>query len=72
MADDGYSATQLRQRYNKGGSLKDEDLSAAQLRARHNVKGRGAPSCCTQTHAQPCSSKRPRHHTSLRAVAFHV
>lgn len=41
MGDDGYSASELRRRYNKGGTLQDNDLSAAQLRARHNVKGRG-------------------------------
>jgi hypothetical protein len=41
MGDDGYSASELRRRYNKGGTLQDSDLSAAQLRARHNVKGRG-------------------------------
>lgn len=41
VMDDNYSASELRRRYNKGGSLQDSDLSAAQLRARHNVKGRG-------------------------------
>mmetsp|Transcript_34759 Transcript_34759/g.44343 ORF Transcript_34759/g.44343 Transcript_34759/m.44343 type:complete len:81 (-) Transcript_34759:269-511(-) len=38
MADDGYSASQLRQRYNKGGTLNDDQLTAAQLRARHGIQ----------------------------------
>ena len=40
MADDGMSASQLRQRYNKGGTAQDSELSAAQLRSRHGVKNR--------------------------------
>jgi len=39
--DDQYGASELRQRYNKGGTLNDSDLSASQIRARHNIKGRG-------------------------------
>ena len=41
MADDGYSASELRQRYGKGGSAKDSDLSAAQLRARYSIPNNG-------------------------------
>ncbi len=37
MADDAFSASQLRQRYGKNGSAKDSDLSAAQLRARYAI-----------------------------------
>ncbi len=37
MGDDRYSASELRQRYGPGGSLKDSDLSASQIRARHGV-----------------------------------
>ena len=40
MADDGYSAGELRRRYGPGGSKPDSELSAAQLRARHNVESR--------------------------------
>ena len=39
--DDSYSASELRQRNLKGGSLKDSDMSASQIRARHGVQGRG-------------------------------
>eukprot|EP00937_MAST-01D_sp_MAST-1D-sp2_P005670 g5670.t1 len=43
MADDGFSASQLRQRYSNKPSaerLDDNQLSASQLRARHEVQGR--------------------------------
>jgi len=36
--DDSMSASQLRMRYERGGSAKDSELSASQLRARHNVE----------------------------------
>jgi hypothetical protein len=35
--DSSLSASQLRQRYLKGGSLPDSALSASQLRARHGL-----------------------------------
>lgn len=37
MADSQLSASELRQRYHKGGSVSDENLSAAQLRARYGI-----------------------------------
>ncbi|GLE00456.1 hypothetical protein PINS_up009213 [Pythium insidiosum] len=37
MSDDGYTASELRQRYERGGSVQDCDLSAAQLRARYAI-----------------------------------
>jgi hypothetical protein len=37
MGDDGYNASELRQRYGRGGSVRDSDLSAAQLRARYAI-----------------------------------
>ena len=37
MADSGMSASELRQRYHRGGSANDDELSAAQLRARHGI-----------------------------------
>ena len=37
MGDDRYSASELRQRYGPGGSLKDSELSASQIRARHGI-----------------------------------
>ena len=37
MADENYSASELRQRYHRGGSEKDSDLSAAQLRSRYGI-----------------------------------
>lgn len=37
MSDDQASASDLRRRYARGGSAKDDELSAAQLRARHNI-----------------------------------
>eukprot|EP00499_Haloplacidia_sp_CaronLabIsolate_P006190 CAMPEP_0196780692 /NCGR_PEP_ID=MMETSP1104-20130614/8441_1 /TAXON_ID=33652 /ORGANISM="Cafeteria sp., Strain Caron Lab Isolate" /LENGTH=75 /DNA_ID=CAMNT_0042150907 /DNA_START=15 /DNA_END=242 /DNA_ORIENTATION=+ len=42
MSDDGFSASQLRQRYHKGGSLDDSQLSASQLRARHGIPSNSA------------------------------
>jgi hypothetical protein len=37
MGDSNLSASELRQRYHKGGSLPDSELSAKQIRARHAV-----------------------------------
>jgi hypothetical protein len=47
--DDGMSATELRQRYDRGGSVRDCDLSAAQLRSRYAIP---TNSTC---HAGSCS-----------------
>ena len=35
--DDTLSSSQLRQRYQKGGELRDDQLTAAQLRARYGL-----------------------------------
>lgn len=35
--DDGMTASELRQRYERGGSVRDCDLSAAQLRSRYAI-----------------------------------
>ncbi|DBA03144.1 TPA: hypothetical protein N0F65_003864 [Lagenidium giganteum] len=37
MSDDGMSASELRSRYGRGGSVRDSDLSAAQLRSRYAI-----------------------------------
>ena len=37
MADSNMSASELRQRYHRGGNAQDDELSAAQLRARHGI-----------------------------------
>ena len=37
MADSGLSASELRQRYHRGGSATDDELSSSQLRARHGI-----------------------------------
>lgn len=37
MTDSELSASQLRQRYHRGGQLKDDELTSAQLRARHAI-----------------------------------
>ncbi len=37
MGDSGMSASELRQRYHRGGSVPDDQLSSAQLRARHAI-----------------------------------
>jgi hypothetical protein len=47
MADSDLSASELRQRYHKGGSVPDSELSASQLRARHGV-ARNAADFSTQ------------------------
>ena len=36
--DDSLSASQLRQRYTRGGDAKDDELTASQLRARHAIQ----------------------------------
>ncbi len=35
--DSDLSASELRQRYHRGGSIPDDQLSAPQLRARHGI-----------------------------------
>jgi hypothetical protein len=37
MNDSDLSASELRQRYHRGGTAGDDELTAAQLRARHGV-----------------------------------
>jgi hypothetical protein len=37
MADSDLSASELRQRYHRGGTARDDELSAKQLRARHAI-----------------------------------
>ena len=37
MADSELSASELRQRYHKGGTVADDELTAAQVRARHGI-----------------------------------
>ena len=36
--DDSFSASELRQRYLPGGTVKDSELSSSQLRARYGVQ----------------------------------
>lgn len=45
--DDGMSASELRQRYERGGSVRDCDLSAAQLRSRYAIAGNSTCTCCS-------------------------
>lgn len=37
MADSELSASELRMRYHRGGTVPDSDLTSSQLRARHGV-----------------------------------
>jgi hypothetical protein len=37
IMDSELSASELRKRYHRGGSVNDDELSAAQLRARHAI-----------------------------------
>lgn len=39
MGDSDFSASELRQRYHRGGTLKDDELSSAQLRAKYAIPG---------------------------------
>jgi hypothetical protein len=39
MADSDLSASELRQRYHRGGTLKDDELTSAQLRAKYAIPG---------------------------------
>lgn len=45
MDDSACSASELRQRYHKGGSAADDELTAAQLRARHGISSNKAGEC---------------------------
>ena len=38
MGDSGYSASELRKRYHKGGEVPDSELTASQLRARYGIQ----------------------------------
>ena len=42
MGDSSLSASELRQRYHRGGSAKDDELTAKQLRARHAIPSNSA------------------------------
>lgn len=37
MGDSEFSASELRQRYHRGGTVKDDELSSAQLRAKYAI-----------------------------------
>ena len=37
MGDSDLSASELRKRYNRGGTAKDDELTASQLRSRHGI-----------------------------------
>ena len=37
MGDDQQSAGELRQRYSRNGTAKDDELTASQLRSRHGI-----------------------------------
>lgn len=45
MGDDGLTATELRQRYHKGGSIPDSDLTASQLRGRYGIQSSKGTFC---------------------------
>ncbi|KAF1795317.1 Glycosyltransferase, GlcNAc [Phytophthora cactorum] len=45
--DDGMSASDLRQRYERGGTVRDSDLSAAQLRSRYAIPGNSKACMCS-------------------------
>lgn len=45
MSDDAMNASELRSRYDRGGSVRDCDLSAAQLRSRYAIPGNSASLC---------------------------
>lgn len=50
MADSEFSASELRKRYHRGGTVKDDELTSAQLRAKYaipgNRKGKANEKCC--------------------------
>ncbi len=53
MGDSGLSASELRQRYHRGGTAQDDELSAKQLRARHAIPSNSAGTMNTiATHMQ--------------------
>lgn len=39
MGDSDLSASELRRRYHRGGTVKDDELSSAQLRAKYAIPG---------------------------------
>jgi len=56
MGDSELSAGELRKRYQRGGTVKDDELSAAQLRARHGVHSNARDFSTSQVSAQAGTS----------------
>lgn len=49
MGDSELTASELRKRYQRGGTVKDDELTAAQLRARHGVHSNSRDFSTSQT-----------------------
>lgn len=56
MGDSELSASELRKRYQRGGTVKDDELTAAQLRARHGVTSNARDFSTSQVSAEGGSS----------------
>eukprot|EP00952_Eustigmatos_sp_NYUAD-ZCMA_P014200 55634-Eustigmatos_ZCMA.PRE.1 len=54
MADDSHSASQLRQRYGRGGTATDSELSASQLRARYDIDNSRFSKYCRPSYVLTC------------------
>lgn len=39
MGDSEFSASELRRRYHRGGTIKDDEMTSAQLRAKYAIPG---------------------------------
>ena len=63
MADDSLSASELRNRYHKGGSLADDELSSSQLQARY-----GQPKNRKEWQKKPAKSMFPPEMVALLFV----
>jgi len=52
MTDSEMSSSELRQRYHRGGSAKDDELTAKQLRARHAIPSNRPDFATSQSNTQ--------------------
>ena len=56
MKDSEMTSSELKQRYHRGGSAKDDELTAKQLRARHAIPSNRPDFATSQSDVQAVSS----------------
>jgi len=68
--DDCLSSSQLRQRYQKGGELRDDQLTAAQLRARYGLSSNNKEFSTSEYIKQKPTALQPILYIALFFVAL--